>query len=80
MPSSANLRRLMTEVPRAFEVISHDDQNEVPLGRKKIGPARQREKRGGYISEILSGQKPLDDMGADVIRDYLDDFHARTRR
>lgn len=76
----ANLRQIMKETPRALEVVAHDDKDQPPIGRKKLSPAKVREKRGSYLAEVLSGKRPLDDEAADVIRSYLDDFHARTPR
>jgi len=77
MANSANLRKIMSEVPRAFEVISHDDKDQVPIGRKKISPARVHERQGNYLSKVVSGDVVLDDQAAEVVRQYLGAHHAR---
>lgn len=77
--AGANLRHIMTEVPRALEVISHDDQNLAPIGRKKVSPARTRQRQGEFLSKLVSGDHVLDESAADVVRQYLDAHHARVR-
>lgn len=77
--AGANLRRIMTEVPRALEIISHDDRDQAPIGRKKISPAKITKNQGEYLNRVVSGDFPLDDSAADVVRQFLDAHHARVR-
>jgi hypothetical protein len=67
----------MSEVPRALEVVAHDDKDLLPLGRKKIGPREAQDRQADYVRQVASGQLPLDQDAADVIREYLDAHHAR---
>lgn len=74
---SANMRKIMGEVPRALEVVSHDDQDQMPLGRKKVSRQETTRRQEQYLSGLTSGQIPLDDQAAEVVRQYLDAHHAR---
>lgn len=73
----ANLRQIMREVPRALEIVAHDDKDQSPIGRKRISPKRAFDRQGEYVSRILAGNVVLDDQAADVIRQYLGTHHAR---
>ena len=75
----ANLRKIMSEVPRALEIVSHDDRDSVPVGRKKISPARAFKKQGEYLAKVITGERELDDGAADVVRQYLEAHHARSK-
>lgn len=75
----ANLRKIMGEVPRAMEVVSHDDKDQTPLGRKKISPAKAFQKQGEYLAGVIRGDVLLDDSAADVVRQYLEAHHARNK-
>jgi len=77
MANSANLRKIMTETPRALEIISHDDRDQVPIGRKKISRTKVHQNQAEYINKVLRGDVLLDDQAAGVVRDYLDAHHAR---
>lgn len=77
--AGANLRKIMSEVPRALEIVSHDDKDQTPIGRKKISPAKVSKKQGEYLAKVVSGETPLDDSAADVVRAYLEAHHARNR-
>ena len=74
---SANMRKIMGEVPRALEVVAHDDKDSLPLGRKKISPKIQNARTEQYLAGVVNGDIPLDDSSAEVIRQYLDAHHAR---
>jgi hypothetical protein len=67
----------MGEVPRPLEVVSHDDQGSVPVGRKKISAGEQRKRAEQLMAQVVAGEAPLDANSADVIREYLDAHHAR---
>lgn len=73
----ANMRKIMGEVPRALEVIAHDDQDQVPMGRRKVGRSELQQRQQSYLSNLVDGSQPLDEQAAEVVRDYLDNFHAR---
>ena len=73
----ANMRKLMQEVPRPLEVIAHDDRDLLPIGRKKVSPSQQRTRMEAYLANVVSGDVPLDETSAQVIREYLDAHHAR---
>ena len=75
----ANLRKIMGEVPRALEIVAHDDKDSVPLGRKKISSARASKKQGEYLAKLVRGEHVLDDTSADVVRQFLEAHHARSR-
>ena len=73
----ANMRKIMGEVPRALEVVAHDDRDRAPLGHQNVGRRERSRRQEAYISGVVSGASPLDGQAAEVIRDYLDDYHAR---
>ena len=73
----ANLRKIMKETPRALEIEAHDNSHLPPMGRKWISPKRANLRQGAYLSKIVSGEVPLDDTSAEVIRHYLEAHHAR---
>ena len=73
----ANMRKLMQEPPRPMEVISHDNQDQLPLGRKPVSSNVQRARTEAYLAGVVNGDIPLDDSSAEVIREYLDAHHAR---
>ena len=73
----ANMRKLMQEVPRGLEVVSHDDKWQLPIGRKKISPRLQNQRMESYLAGIVSGDVPLDERSAEVIKEYLNAHHAR---
>jgi len=75
----ANLRKIMGETPRALEIVAHDDKGAVPLGRRKISPARVSRKQGDYLAGLVAGERQLDDDAADVVRQYLEAHHARSK-
>lgn len=77
--AGANLRKIMSEMPRALEIVSHDDKDQTPIGRKKISPARAFKKQGEYLAKIVAGETELDDSAADVVRQYMEAFHARSK-
>lgn len=74
---SVNMRKLMEGIPRPLEVAAHDDQGQIPIGRKRISPREQNRRMEMYLAGVVSGDIPLDDQSAEVIRDYLDAHHAR---
>ena len=74
---SANMRKLMGEVPRAMEVVSHDDRDQLPMGRKKVSRPESNRRTEQYLAQVVSGQIPLDEQSAEVIKQYLDQHHAR---
>jgi len=57
--------------------VSHDDKGAVPLGRRKISPAKAFQKQGQYLAKVVSGETPLDETSADVVRQYLEAHHGR---
>jgi hypothetical protein len=67
----------MQEVPRPLEVIAHDDQDLLPIGRKKVSSKLSRARMEAYLANVVSGEVPLDDTSAEVIKEYLDAHHAR---
>jgi hypothetical protein len=69
----------MSEVPRALEIVAHDDKDHAPIGRKRISPAKIHKNQGEFLNRVVSGDFPLDDGAAEVIREYLDAHHARVR-
>jgi hypothetical protein len=71
------MRKLMQEVPRALEVQSHDDKGQLPLGRKKVSPSQQQRRMEAMLAGVVSGDVPLDEHSAEVIKSYLDAHHAR---
>jgi hypothetical protein len=75
--AGANLRKIMGEVPRAMEIVSHDDKGLVPVGRRKISPAKSFQKQGEYLAKVVRGETPLDETSADVVRQFLEAHHAR---
>ena len=75
----ANLRKIMSEVPRAMEIVSHDDKDQTPIGRKKISPAKAFQRQGEYLAKVVAGDVLLDDSAADVIRQYMEAHHARSK-
>jgi hypothetical protein len=77
MAASANLRKIMKETPRALEVVTHDDKDLVPMGRKKISRARSTQRQADYLNKVMRGDILLDEQAADVVRQYLDAHHAR---
>jgi hypothetical protein len=62
-----------------MEVVSHDDKDQTPLGRKKISPAKAFQKQGEYLAGVIRGDVLLDDSAADVVRQYLEAHHARNK-
>jgi hypothetical protein len=64
-------------VPRALEVVAHDDQDQTPLGRKKVGKTESKSRQEQYLAGVVGGQIPLDEQASEVIRQYLDAHHAR---
>lgn len=77
--AGANLRKIMSEVPRALEIVSHDDKDQSPLGRKRISSQAALKKQGEYLSGLVAGDRLLDESAADVVRQYLEAHHARNR-
>lgn len=75
----ANLRKIMGEVPRALEIVAHDDKDQTALGRKRISPAKAFQKQGEYLAGVIRGDTLLDDSAADVVRQYLEAHHARSK-
>lgn len=75
----ANLRKIMSEVPRALEVVARDDKDLVPMGRKPLTPSKAFRKQGEFLARVVDGHRELDDNAADVVRSYLDAYHARYR-
>lgn len=73
----ANMRKIMGEVPRGMEVIAHDDRDLAPLGRQKVGRQELMRRQQAMISGVVSGEAPLDEQAAEVIRQYLDGHHAK---
>ena len=73
----ANMRKIMGEVPRALEVVAHDDRDQPPVGRKKVSPMTQRSRQEDYLAQVVDGQIPLDADSAEVVKQYLDAHHAR---
>ena len=71
------MRKIMSEVPRALEVVAHDDQDSQPLGRKKVSSNEENRRTEQYVAGVANGQIPLDEQAAEVIRQYLDAHHAR---
>jgi hypothetical protein len=67
----------MTEVPRGLEIVAHDDRDQPPLGRKWISPKKTNERQGHYLSQVVAGERPLDEHAADVVRAYLEAHHAK---
>jgi hypothetical protein len=57
--------------------VAHDDQDQTPLGRKKISPRTQNARTEQYLAGLVSGQIPLDEQAAEVVKQYLDAHHAR---
>jgi len=74
---SANMRKIMGEVPRALEVVAHDDQDLLPIGRKKVSRPEMSRRTEQYVAGVANGQIPLDEQSAEVIKQYLDAHHAR---
>lgn len=74
---SANMRKIMGEVPRALEVVAHDDQDQMPIDRKKVSRPESNRRIEQYVAGVANGQIPLDDQSAEVIKQYLDAHHAR---
>ena len=73
----ANMRKLMGEVPRPLEIQAHDDKDLLPMGRQKVSPRIQQQRMEAYLAGVTSGDIPLDDKSAEVIKAYLDAHHAR---
>ena len=73
----ANLRKFMQEVPRPLEIQAHDDRDSLPIGRQKVSKSEQSDRTEQFLAGVVSGQVPLDDRAAEVIRGYLDAHHAR---
>lgn len=73
----ANMRKIMGEVPRPFEIQAHDDQDQIPMGRQKLPRSETTQRTQSYLNQVVSGQIPLDEQSAEVIREYLDAHHAR---
>ena len=73
----ANMRKLMQEVPRGLEVVTHDDKGTLPVGRKKVSPRLQNQRMESFLAGVVNGDVPLDERSADVIKQYLDAHHAR---
>ena len=71
------MRKIMSEVPRALEVVAHDDQDSQPLGRKRVPRTEASSRTERYVAGVANGQIPLDEQAAEVIRQYLDAHHAR---
>lgn len=67
----------MSEVPRAMEVIAHDDRDLPPIGRKPVGRVERSRRQEALISGVVAGASPLDEQAAEVIRQYLDGYHAK---
>ena len=74
---SANMRKLMEEVPRPLEIVAHDDARSAPVGRKPLSRTESNRRTGQYLGAVVSGQIPLDEQAADVVKEYLDAYHAR---
>lgn len=74
---SANMRKIMGEVPRALEVVSHDDKDQAPVGRKKLTRGQTSQRTEEYLAGVVNGTTPLDEQAAEVIRQYLDAHHAK---
>jgi hypothetical protein len=77
--AGANLRKIMSEVPRALEIVSHDDKDQMPIGRKRISPARALQRQGEFLARVVAGERELDDGAADVVRQFMEAHHARNR-
>ena len=73
----ANMRKIMGEVPRALEIVAHDDRDLSPLGTKKVSKQETQRRQQAMLSDVVSGQAPLDQQAAEVVREYLDGHHAR---
>jgi len=71
------MRKIMGEVPRALEVVAHDDQDLLPMGRKKVSRPESNRRTEEFVAGVANGQIPLDDQAAEVIKHYLDQYHAR---
>jgi hypothetical protein len=71
------MRKIMGEVPRGMEVIAHDDRDLAPLGRQKVSRTELNRRQQAYLGGVVSGDSPLDQQAAEVIRQYLDNHHAR---
>ena len=74
---SANMRKIMGEVPRPMEVVAHDDRDSLPLDRKKVSQTTQNQRTQQYLAGLADGTIPLDDDSAQVLKEYLDAHHAR---
>ena len=74
---SANMRKIMGEVPRPMEIAAHDDRDSIPMGRKKLSPTERTDRTQQYLAGLADGTIPLDDDSAQVLKEYLDAHHAR---
>ena len=74
---SANMRKIMGEVPRPLEVVAHDDRDSIPIDRKKVSPTTRNQRTEQYLANVADGTIPLDDDAAKVVKEYLDAHHAR---
>ena len=67
----------MEEVPRALEIVAHDDHGQQPIGRTPVSKAETNRRTQDYMSQVVAGEIPLDQTSAEVIKSYLDKQHAR---
>jgi hypothetical protein len=47
------------------------------MGRKKVSRPESNRRTEQYLAQVVSGQIPLDEQSAEVIKQYLDQHHAR---
>lgn len=67
----------MEGVPRPLEISSHDEQDQIPMGRQKVSSVESKRRMEAYLAGVVNGDVPLDQTSAEVIREYLDAHHAR---
>lgn len=71
----ANLRKLMGESPRAFDVISKDAADDKPLNRKAVSKHEVARRLEPLMAMVASGEIPVDNQTAEAIKTYVE--HAR---
>lgn len=47
------------------------------MGRRKVSRQELNQRQQSYLSNVVDGSQPLDEQAAEVVRDYLENFHAK---